>query len=172
MKIITNTAVYVQKIDLEFLKYRLHSLPQTISSKIFENNKLDVDDFDKYDFFKFEDKNDIEFFKGIDWLIDYNSIKDLPTEEITKSGRDCVEKREQITKKLYGRASAEEYDELLLQYVLINNKIKSLNDIIDFKLGLLKIKLPDGIDYPEEIVQKKGIKKLIKSIKKRIIEKK
>ena len=66
MKIITNTAVYVQKIDLEFFKYSLHSLPQSISSKIFENSELDVDDFNKYDFFKFENKNDIEFFRSID----------------------------------------------------------------------------------------------------------
>lgn len=41
MKIIKNNAVYIQKKDLEFLKYNPHILPQSISSKIFENGDID-----------------------------------------------------------------------------------------------------------------------------------
>ena len=52
MKIITENAAYVQKND---------------------NNR--------YEFVKFEDKNEIEFFKNLDWMVDYNSVKDLNEED-------------------------------------------------------------------------------------------
>lgn len=164
MKIITNNALYVQKVDIDFLKYRLHSLPQFISSKIYENSELDIADFNKYDFFKLEDKNDIDFFKSVDWLFEYNFVKDLTTEEITEIGRQYVEKREQIAKKLYSVTDDIEYKNILLQYTLTNYQIASLNDIIDFKLGLLKMNLPDVFYSTEVLNQKKGIRKLIKSI--------
>ena len=164
MKIITKAAAYVQKIDLEILKYTLHYLPQSISSKIFENCELDVDDFNKYDFFKFEDEKDIEFFKSIDWLIDYNSVRDLTNEEITKIGRDYVEQRDQIAKKLYTASDYEEYNDILFQYKLINYQITSLNDISDFKNGLLKINLPDDIDHSRDFIQEKVVRKIIELI--------
>ena len=155
MKIITDTAAYVQKIDLEFFKYRLHSLPQSISSKVFENSELDIDEFNKYDFFKFEDMDDIEFFKRIDWIIDYDSVRYLTIQEITKMGRTYVEKREQITEKLYSMTDEdEEYNATLLQYKLIHYQITSLTDISDFKSGRLKITLPDDENKLQKLMRK------------------
>lgn len=154
MKIITNHLAYVQKIDLEFLKYRLHSLPQSISSKIFENSEIDVDDFNKYDFFKFDDVSDIEFFKGIDWIIDYDSIRNLTDIEIKAMGRTYVERLEQITKILYKMTSDnKDYENVLLQYKLLHYQITSLNDILDFKSGLLKMTLPNKDNKLQKLIR-------------------
>lgn len=155
MKIITNHVVYVQKVDLEFFKYRLHSLPQSISSKVFENSEIDVDDFNIYDFFRFEDVSDIEFFKSIDWIIDYDSVRNLTDIEIKEMGKACVERLEQITKKLYVMTSDnKDYENVLLQYKLLNYQIASLNDIIDFKSGLLKMTLPDEGNKLQKLIRK------------------
>lgn len=80
-------------------------------------------------------------------------------------GREYVEKREQITKKLYSMtATDDEYKAILLQYKRINYQIASLTNIIDFKLGLLKMNLPEDIYYQEVFAQEKSIRELIKSI--------
>lgn len=156
MKIITYNAIYIQKVDLEFIKYRLHTLPQSISSKIFENSEFDFDNYNKYDFLKFEDKDAIEYFKSIAWIIDYESIKDLTAEGITNLGRTYVEKRNKIAERLYSMTDKdEEYNSTLLQYKLINYQIDSLTDISDYKLGLLQMNLPDDGT---------GLRKLIRRI--------
>lgn len=134
MKMVIGRTLYVQKIDLEFLKYRLHSLPQFISSKIFESRKINVDDNNKYDFFRFEDIDEIEFFKGISWIIDYDSLIALTDQDIKKLSND--------------------YEDILLQYKLLNYQIASLNDFIDFKSGRLKITLPREENKLQKIIRK------------------
>lgn len=141
--------MYVQKVDLEFLKYRLHSLPQSISVKTFENSEIDIDDYHKYDFFQFEGDSDIQFFKSTDWIIDYDSVKNLTISEIKEIGKGYLEKQYQLSKVLYTiDSNNQNYESILLQYTLVNFKISTLNDILDFKSGLLKFDLPgDGSKF-------------------------
>lgn len=156
MKIIEDNAVYVQKIDLEFIKYRLRLLPKSISLKTFDSSELDMDDYSDYDFFKFEDPEDIEFFRSIDWIIDYTPLKDLSYTDITPIGRSYVERIEEVTERLYNMSSKDkEYSDTLLQYTILDYQISSLNDISDYKMGLLKFRLPN---------EGNGVKQLIKKI--------
>lgn len=163
MKIINDKVVYVQKIDLEFLKYRLHSLPVSIDSQIFENVESNFDDFNKYDFFKFENVNDIEFFRNTDFIVDYNFVKTVSIDEIVKVGKKYIEKRDILARKLYSIATSNsDYNEILTQFKIVEYQISSLNDIIDFKSGCLKMKLPEGTELPAEFMQENGFRKLIK----------
>lgn len=156
MKIITDKAAYIQKIDLEFFKYRLRTMPQSISAKIFENKEIDLDDYDKYDFLKFDSTEDIEFFKSIDWIIDYDSIKDLTTSELKEIGNAYVERLEKTAKKLYEMSEEDsDYKDTLFQYTLLYYQVASLGDISDFKLGLLQINMP---------TEKKTLKGLIRML--------
>lgn len=144
MKISTKNAIYVQKQDLEFLKYRLRSLPSSINDKIFENVELDPDDFDKYDFFKFEEEEDIEFFKSLDWLIDYTAVKDLGIEELKYIGENLVKKFEEVACFLYSiDEKSDDYKKTILDYTVLQYQNATLSDIFDLKNGLLKIKLPN-----------------------------
>lgn len=67
-----------------------------------------------------------------------------------------MKEREQITKKLYTMTDDNpDYKETLRQYHLVHYQIDSLNDICDFKTGLLTIPLPKD---------ENGLRKLFRKI--------
>ena len=75
MKIITDNAVYVQKNDIAYLNQTDLAIPASIFMKIFGNDI--VDDNNRYEFIKFDTPEEIEYFRNIDWMIDYNEVKNL-----------------------------------------------------------------------------------------------
>lgn len=160
MKIITDNAVYIQKVDLEFFKYELRSLPKFISLKIFENKEIDMDDYEKYDFLKFEDEEIIEFLKKIDWIIDYDLVKNLTDDEIREIGRTYAEKFESVNKKIYTTSpNKKDYKDLLQQSKLLFYQLRSIEDLLDFKGGRLKITLPKDENKFLKLVRKLTSKK-------------
>lgn len=78
MRVLTGNTLYVQKIDIEFLKYTLHTLPDSATDKI------NLDDYNKYDFIPFTDKNIILYLSSLDCIIDYQEIEKLTPEDIRK----------------------------------------------------------------------------------------
>lgn len=54
--------------------------------------------------------------------------------------------------------------DLITQCELLDFKIYSLRDILWFKQGHINMILPEGIDFPTDFVQEKGIRKIIKTI--------
>ena len=63
-------AVYVQMQD--FMELNLRDIP--IPSFIYEVFKgvIIVDDSNRFDFVRFDDDQEVKFFKGIDFIIDYD----------------------------------------------------------------------------------------------------
>lgn len=168
MKIITDNAIYVQKNDITYLNNTDLPIPASIYMKVFGNGIVIIDDSNRYDFEKFEDHNEIEFFKGLDWIIDYNSVKDLSDDEIREMAQNIAQERKQIAEKFNSMLEDERRKNLdmVTQCELLNFKIYSLRDILWFKQGNLQMTLPEGVDYPQEFVQKSenGIQKLIRNI--------
>ncbi len=168
MKIITENAVYVQKNDITYLNHTDLPIPASIFMKIFGNGIVIINDSNRYEFEKFEDDSEIEFFKGLDWIVDYNSVKDLSDDEIIEIGQNIAQVKNQIAEQ-FNLMSEDERKEnlgLVTQCELLDFKMYSLRDILWFKQGHLPMTLPEGIDYPEGFVQKgeKGIQKLIRRI--------
>ena len=168
MKIITENAVYVQKNDIAYLTHTDLPIPASIFRKVFSNEMTIIDDSNRYEFEKFEDDNEIEFFKGLDWIVDYNSVKDLSDDEIIEIKQNIVQARSQIAEQFNSMSEDERKENLgmITQCELLVFKIYSLRDILWFKQGHLKMNLPEGVDYPEEFIPKdeKGIQKLMKRI--------
>ena len=168
MKIITENAVYVQKNDITYLNHADLPIPASIFMKVFGNDVVIIDDSNRYEFEKFEDDQEIEFFKGLDWIVDYNSVKDLSDNEIIEIGENIIQLRNQITKQFNSMSEDERKEnlEMVTQCELLDFKIYSLRDILWFKQGHLKMTLPEGVDYPKKLVQKeeKGIQKLMRRI--------
>ena len=75
MKIITDNAAYVQMNDIAFLNHCDLPIPASVFMKSFGFGIFVVDDSNRYDFKEFNKPEDIEFFKNIDWMIDYNEVK-------------------------------------------------------------------------------------------------
>lgn len=137
MRVLTGNTLYVQKIDIEFLKYTMHTLPNSATDKI------NLDDYNKYDFIPFTDKNIILYLSSLDCIIDYQEIEKLTPEDIRKKGITLASEREKATSIIYqSKEGSEEYKEAMYKYKILNHLLTSLEDISDKKNGLLKITIP------------------------------
>ena len=168
MKIITENAVYVQKNDIAYLIHTDLPIPASIFRKVFGNEMTIIDDSNRYEFEKFEDDTEIEFFNGLDWIVDYNSVKDLSDDEIIEIGQNIAQTRNQIAEQFNSMSEDERKENLgmVTQCESLDFKMYSLKDILWFKQGHLEMTLPEGVDYPKGFVQKgeKGIQKLMRRI--------
>lgn len=159
MKIITENAVYVQKNDIVYLNNIELAIPASIFMKVFGNGIVIINDSNRYEFVKFEAPEEIEFFKGIDWMIDYNEVKDL-SEEIISLGQSIAEEKNNIAQRFNSMTPEERKENMNMvsQYELLDFKMYSLRDFLWFRQGHIKMKLP------KELEQEKGIRKLIRTI--------
>jgi len=80
--------IYVQMQDMGHLNSTDMPIPASIYMKVFGNGVTIIDDSNRFSFVSFEDPKDIEFFKGLDFIIDYNEYKHLGLEEISKKGEE------------------------------------------------------------------------------------
>ena len=53
---------------------------------------------------------------------------------------------------------------MVSQCELLDFKIYSLRDVLWFKQGHIKMELPEGVGFPTEFEQEKGIRKWIKTM--------
>ncbi len=168
MKIITEKAVYVQMNDIIHLNRTDLPIPASIFMKVFGHGIVIVNDSNRYDFQKFDKDSEMEFFKGIDWMVDYNAVKDLSDDEIIKIGQSIAQAKNEIAQQFNSMSEEERKKNLgmVAQCELLDFKMYSLRDILWFRQGHLKMTLPEGVDYPDGFVQKeeKGIQKLLRKI--------
>jgi hypothetical protein len=94
VKIINSDSAYVQKNDIAYLNSFDLPIPFSIFMKVFGNGVTIINDSNRYDFVKFDEESEIEFFKGLDWMIDYNEVKDLSEDEIIKLAKNIEKERE------------------------------------------------------------------------------
>ena len=153
MKITTDDAVYVMKNDLGYLDNCTDiAIPATIYLKVFGSGMSVINDSNRYEFVKFNGKKEIEFFKSMDWMIDYTALKDLSIDEINEMLKDIANTRNAMVNE-YNKMSEIERNQNMDMYrkiELLAFKLYSLRDYLMFRLGHLAITLPDGIDYPKE----------------------
>lgn len=157
MKITTNNAVYVHKNDISYLYRSSIDVPKFILNKAFENGTFYVDDCNKYEFIKFDKPEEIEYFNDLDFIIEYSEVKDLEEKKIIDLGQNTLQEKKAITENIDSK-SQEEKENIVSQLDLLDFKILSLHDILGFKLGFIKMELP------EEIESKKSIRNIIKGI--------
>lgn len=172
MKIILKKTAYVQMNDLGFLAYIGIPTPESIFMKLSKKgvvvnnrNSVLIDDRNRYDFMEFNKPEEIEFFKNLDWMIDYNDVKDLTNIEFIDLGRSFTHQRNLICRE-FNAMSEEEQDkhqDMVQQSDLLKFKIYSLRDILWFKQGHIEMKLPEEFSSDSEQKIDKGIRRLIKN---------
>ena len=151
MKIITNNKAYVQLNDISYLLRSTDLIPASIFEKCFSDIFICTDQ-NRYEFMEFDTKEEIDFFKNLDYSIDYLALKDLTEKEIIQYGISLSEKRNEIAKKYNAMSDRDKEKNLdmVTQCELLDFKILSVRDILWFKQGHLQMYLPDGIEYPED----------------------
>ena len=170
MKIFTKDAVYVQKNDIAYLNNTNITIPASIFMKVFGKGIVIINDLNRYEFVKFEDQKEIDFFKEIDWIVDYEDVRCLDVKEILKYARTIADEKAKIAyefNKMTDKEMAANMD-MIDEYDLLEYKLYSVSDILDFTRGELKFKLPEGVEYPTHYEEKeeKGIKRLFKKMKR------
>jgi len=143
MKIINEDVVYVQKKDIAFLTHKNIEIPESLFNKIFCDG-LVVGNTDGYKFYKFQDKEIVEFFKQLDWIIDYNDVKNINEEEFLQWEQKLIEEKNELENNHNECLFDDDikiYD-MILQHGKLQHKIYSLRDILLFKQGHLEMDLP------------------------------
>ena len=158
MKIITNDSAYVQKNDIAYLNSSDLPIPASIFMKVFGNGVTIINDSNRYDFVKFDEESEIEYFKDLDWMIDYNEVKDLSEDEIIKLAESIGEEQDKIATTFNSMTEEERknHADMVTKCDLLEFKFYSLRDVLWFKQGHIPMKLPEGY------AQEKSIKKLLK----------
>ena len=152
MKILQNNVLYVQNKDyLKLFNLNL-SLSPTVYYEIFKDNLMvRIDKTNHQDFIEIKNKWIIDTFLSLDFIIDYNKIKDLPEQEIMIYRKQLTDKMHDIFNELYYNnfISIKEKQQLSLQYTLLEEEVRSLDEYIQFLNGNIQLLLPDGIGYPK-----------------------
>ena len=100
MKIIYENCVYVQKNDIGFLNQTDMQIPGSIYMKVFGNSKVTIiNNSNRFEFIEFTKPNEIEYFKNINWMIDYNDVCNLTEDEIIELGNKIAKERNEIARK-------------------------------------------------------------------------
>lgn len=170
MKIITSEAVYVQKNDIGFLNQTDLPIPASIFLKAFGNGITIIDNSNRFEFVKFEEESEIEFFKNLDWIVDYDSVKDLDESQIIELGQAVAQQKNNIATQYNSMTNDErrKNEHMVFECERLDFKMYSLRDALWFKQGHLQFDLPGGINFPEgcKKAPEKGLRRILSKFKK------
>lgn len=139
--------VNVQLMDIMFLSNSTNiAIPASIFLKVCGKGII-VDDSNRFEFVKFEDPLEIKFFKGLEWIIDYNKYISFSDEELEKQFNEEVQSIDKIV-DVYNVMSQEEKSKnqhLILEYECKNYKVAFIKELNLMKLGESKIEIPEHL---------------------------
>lgn len=171
MKVFKDNSLYVQLDDLNFLFHQNISMPRTVIEKVFSGKMgtFIVTDSNRYDFIRFDDEEAINYFYSLNWIINYDSVKDLTMNELMEMGQKLSVLRNERASYFNGLSDLEKENnmELVEECEFLMFKIYSLADYIHYFNGELKIPFLDEINKSVKHEEVGGIKKMIKKFFKR-----
>lgn len=129
--------VYVQLNDIMELIQSNKPIPASIIDKLFGQEMLIVDDENRDDFVEFDKKEEINFFKKQDWIVDYKKYRDLSPEDLKLLMEDTVKRLDEITIE-YNKITNDDKSKrakLYDEYGLLDYKIGGMQQIMRIKKG-------------------------------------
>lgn len=155
MKIFRNEAVYVQKNDVAYFNKFDEPILASVYVKLFSEPVNIINDRNRYEFIKYDEEQEIEFFKKQEWILDYDDVKSLTDEELIQLGTSFSDKLNELASVINNPSTLEETAKALYeQYQKLQYKMYSLRDYIWYKQGKLNINFPKEI---EEIQKQEGV---------------
>ena len=142
--------VYVQMEDIMLLMhYDLNAgIPASIFDKLFRNGYVFVDDRNRFEFVSFEDKNEIDFFRSIDWIVDYKEYRTRSFDEMVQAGEDIRNEMAQIANRYNAMDEIDRKNNqgLRTKFELLEEKFKFLPQIVFINQGHVTMPFPNVID--------------------------
>jgi len=176
MKLFRNNKVYVQMNDVMFAMNHSNSIPAVVVNQIFKDVVIVTSD-NRMDFVNFDDEVAINYFRKLDFVVDYDDYKDLSIEELDAKAGVLIEKLGVIANN-YNSLSKEKrakHQDLVEEYEKLEYVINYLGEIRGIKLGTNNMDIPgESIDSKVANItenkstteidkpKKKGIKTFIK----------
>ena len=171
MKIITDTKAYVQLNDLAYLMKSSEgkAIPASVVNKVFGEMFICTDS-NRYDFMEFDDPEEIKFFKNLEYSVDYLECINLTDAELVEKGEEVASRMNEVAKKFNSLDETEKGNHLYLvnEHELLQFKMYSIRDILWFRMGKLKMKLPkDAKDICASKKPESKFKKIVHIFKRR-----
>lgn len=162
MKVFKNGKVYVQNEDLILILRSGELMPTSVLEKFYGNGPVIIVQDNMEDYVEFEETDQVEFFKRLDWIVDYDEVKNLSTEELEKLYDATKDEIVKIRNKYSDLSQNDDcYEKDSIRFELLGNKLYSLSKIQYFKARKLELALPNET----------GICRLIRKFKNKIKEK-
>lgn len=176
MKLFRNNKVYVQMNDVMFAMNHSNAIPAVIINQIFKDVVI-VTSENRMDFVSFDDKAAIDYFRKLDFIVNYDDYKNLSIEELDAKAAELIDKIGIVAEK-YNSLSEEKrakHQDLVDEHEKLEYVINYLSEIRGIKLGTNHMDIPGEIldNIPAEITdtefatktnepKKKSIKTFIK----------
>jgi hypothetical protein len=162
MKVFKNGKVYVQNEDLILILRSGELMPTSVLEKFYGNGPVIIVQDNMEDYVEFEETDQVEFFKRLDWIVDYDEVKNLSLEELEKLYDATKDEIVKIRNKYSDLSQNDDcYEKDSIRFELLGNKLYSLSKIQYFKARKLELALPNET----------GICRLIRKFKNKIKEK-
>ena len=147
------------KINFDIIQFRKElAIPASIFLKVFGNGITIINDRNRYNFVCFTEAEDIEYFKQLDWMIDYGKVKNMSEEELENLLSIMLDKMDFLDKAEQSIPvnQSQKRHELLQAFSLLVFKFCSLRDILWYKQGHISLNLPE--------IEPSGTRKLKKGL--------
>ena len=130
--------VYVQMQDILYLVHESNvSVPASIFEKVFSVGAVFVTDANRFDFIRFEEEHEVDFFKKLEFVIDYDQYKDFSEEQLIAEVKKLEDKANEIAEKWNDMTSEErrENSELYEEHQNLDYMCRFLCEIYFVKHG-------------------------------------
>lgn len=87
--------VYVQMQDIMYLYNSTLPIPSFIVTKVLTGLSY-VNDSNRFDFVRFDEEDEVSFFKNLEFIIDYDKYKDFTDEQLDKEIKKLAKKANKI----------------------------------------------------------------------------
>ena len=144
MKVFVNNKVYVSNHDIKFLLSEHYAMPLSVLLEI--DDKF-IEDYDKllgsriHDFMSFTSEEAKEYFKGLDFIIDYNEFKDKTIDEL-KFEQKIYEIHRKYTESTYPALNGNNTRNTDIELAKYGHIVYSIGEIINYKEGTLRFNIP------------------------------
>lgn len=176
MKIIRESYAYIQKEDLvAIMEHSSSEVPKSIRERAY--SMAPFTEKVLYDFVKFEEQEEIDFIRDIDWITDFDEANTLSYDEIIQRGRNLEHEMDSIDEILLPMSEEElkNHQDLNRRGAQLNYESRSLQHYFFYRTGFWKINLPSEIvlentEAKSKTNEVKGLRKVFRRIVSKINE--
>ena len=144
--------VYVQMQDIMYLSNETDMpIPASIFLKVFTGVTI-VTDANRFDFVRFEEVAEVEFFRGLDFIIDFDQYKGFTDDQLEEEAQKLGARDNEIVEQWNGMDEDErrKNSSLYEEHRNIGYMINFLSEIYAVKHGKRSMPFPKFVKMPDK----------------------